>query len=190
MSEECQPSFSSLAVTSYPGMSLSRTRNEMPPWPPSSVVRQAQTRKSARTPLVMKVLLPLTTQPPSVFFAVVLIDATSEPAPGSVIPRAPIFSPLMPGTTQRCRCHSSPNWKTGGIAIEACAFRPAATPPDAPRRDSSSTQIASCRWVPPWPPYSSGNLRPSKPSSPQRLVELARELALVFPLRDVGVRPP
>ncbi len=32
----------------------------MPPWPPSSVVLQAQTRKSARTPLVMKVLAPLT----------------------------------------------------------------------------------------------------------------------------------
>ena len=33
----------------------------MPPWPPASVVLQAQTRKSARTPLVMKVFEPLTT---------------------------------------------------------------------------------------------------------------------------------
>ena len=33
----------------------------MPWWPPSSLVLQAQTRKSARTPLVMKVLEPLTT---------------------------------------------------------------------------------------------------------------------------------
>ena len=61
VSEECQPSFSSFAATSYPGISLSRTRNESPWWPPSWVVLQAQTRKSARTPLVMKVLAPLTT---------------------------------------------------------------------------------------------------------------------------------
>ncbi len=33
----------------------------MPPWPPSSVVFTAHTRKSARTPLVMKVFEPLTT---------------------------------------------------------------------------------------------------------------------------------
>ena len=33
----------------------------MPPWPPSSEVLQAQTMKSARTPLVMKVFDPFTT---------------------------------------------------------------------------------------------------------------------------------
>jgi hypothetical protein len=84
--------------------------------------------------------------------AVVAMPATSEPAPGSVIPSAPIFSPAMPGTSQRSRCSSVPKLKIGGRAIEACAFSPAATPPDPPLRASSSTQTASCRWSPPWPP--------------------------------------
>ena len=43
--------------------------------------------------------------------------ATSEPAPGSVIPSAPIFSPAIPGTSQRCFCSSVPKLKIGGIAI-------------------------------------------------------------------------
>ncbi len=96
------------------------------------------------------------------------MPATSEPAPGSVIPSAPIFSPAIPGTSQRCFCSSVPKLKIGGIAIEVWALSPAATPPEPPERASSSTQIASCRWVPPWPPYSSGNLSPRKPSSAQR----------------------
>jgi thioredoxin reductase (NADPH) len=96
------------------------------------------------------------------------MPATSEPAPGSVIPSAPIFSPAIPGTSQRCFCSSVPKLKIGGIAIEVWALSPAATPPEPPERASSSTQIASCRWVPPWPPYSSGNFSPRKPSSAQR----------------------
>ncbi len=96
------------------------------------------------------------------------MPATSEPAPGSVIPSAPIFSPAIPGTSQRCFCSSVPKLKIGGIAIEVWALSPAATPPEPPERASSSTQTASCRWVPPWPPYSSGNFSPRKPSSAQR----------------------
>ena len=42
-------------------MSFSSTRNEMPWWPPSSVVFTAVTMKSARTPFVMKVFDPFTT---------------------------------------------------------------------------------------------------------------------------------
>jgi hypothetical protein len=79
-------------------------------------------------------------------------EATSEPAPGSVIPSAPIFSPAIPGTSQRCFCSSVPKLKIGGIAIEVWAFRPAATPPEPPEWASSSTQTASWRWVPSWPP--------------------------------------
>ena len=43
----------------------------------------------------MKVFEPLTIQPPSTFSALVRIPATSEPAPGSVIPSAAIFSPSV-----------------------------------------------------------------------------------------------
>ncbi len=61
MSDACQPSFSSFPATEKPSMSCSISRNEMPWWPPSSVVLTAVTTKSARTPLVMKVFEPLTT---------------------------------------------------------------------------------------------------------------------------------
>ena len=37
-------------------------------------------------------------RPQTTVDAFVVIPATSEPAPGSVIPRQPIFSPLSPGT--------------------------------------------------------------------------------------------
>ena len=60
MSEACQPIFSSLRVTSKPGMPFSIRRNEMPPWPPSGVVLTAVTTKSARTPFVMNVFAPFT----------------------------------------------------------------------------------------------------------------------------------
>ncbi len=73
----------------------------------------------------------------------VLSEATSEPAPGSVIPRAPTSSPLIAGTSQRCFCSSVPNFQIGGVAISAWAPIPAATPPLAPERESSSTQTAS-----------------------------------------------
>jgi hypothetical protein len=42
-------------------------------------------------------------QPPSTARAEVRIEATSEPASGSVIPSAPIFSPAIAGTSQRVR---------------------------------------------------------------------------------------
>ena len=57
-----------------------------------------RTMKSARAPLVMNVFEPLITYSSPSRIAVVRIPATSEPAPGSVIPRQPIFSPLIPGT--------------------------------------------------------------------------------------------
>ena len=54
-----------------------------------------RTMKSARGPLVMKVLEPLITYSSPSRIAVVRMPATSEPAPGSVMPRQPIFSPLI-----------------------------------------------------------------------------------------------
>ncbi len=61
MSEASQPSFSSFFDTEKPSMPFSISRKERPWWPPSSVVFTAVTTKSARTPLVMKVLDPFTT---------------------------------------------------------------------------------------------------------------------------------
>ncbi len=61
MSDAHQPSFSSLRETLKPSMPFSITRNEIPWWPPSSVVFTAVTTRSARTPLVMNVFDPFTT---------------------------------------------------------------------------------------------------------------------------------
>ena len=54
------------------------------------------TQKSARGPLVMNVLAPLITYSSPSRIAVVRMPATSEPAPGSVIPRQPIRLALDP----------------------------------------------------------------------------------------------
>ena len=63
------------------------------------------------------------------------MPATSEPAPGSVIASAAIFSPLIAGTRKRCFCCSSPNLKIGGVAIPMWAPMPAAVPPEPQRAE-------------------------------------------------------
>ena len=95
----------------------------------------------------MKVFEPLTTQPPSTRSAVVRIEATSEPAPGSVIPSAAIFSPAIAGRRKRSCCSSVPKLKTGGVAIPVWAPSPAPTPPHMPAAAISSAQTASWRTV-------------------------------------------
>ena len=98
------PSFSSVRETVNPGTllpssSLRSTMNSvMPSWPASGSVFVTRRMKSARAPLVMKIFDPLITYSSPSRRAVVRIPATSEPAPGSVIPRQAIFSPLIPGT--------------------------------------------------------------------------------------------
>ena len=72
------------------------------------------------------------------------MPATSEPAPGSVMPSAAIFSPRIAGARNRCFCSSVPNFHTGGVAIPVCAPMPAASPPE-PQPASSSQNTASCR---------------------------------------------
>src|SRR5215213_8535952 len=63
----------------------------------------------------MYVLAPLTTQPPSTRTARVRVDATSEPASGSVIASAPIFSPRIAGSSQRSTCSGVPDFAIGGV---------------------------------------------------------------------------
>ena len=98
------PIFSSSAETLKPGTfspfssRRSTTNRVIPAWRSSGSVLATRTMKSARGPLVMKVFEPLITYSSPSRIAVVRIPATSEPAPGSVIPRLPTFSPLIPGT--------------------------------------------------------------------------------------------
>ncbi len=96
VSEASQPILSIFSATN-PGWSVSTMKNEMPWWPPSAVVLTAVTMKSARTPLVMNILEPLITQPPSTSVARLLMPATSEPASGSVMPSAAMLVPAMAG---------------------------------------------------------------------------------------------
>ena len=56
------------------------------------------TMKSARTPFVMNVFEPLITYSSPSRTARVRMPATSEPAPGSVMPSEEIISPLIDGT--------------------------------------------------------------------------------------------
>ena len=105
----------------------------------------------------MKVLAPLTTQPPSTFSARVRIAATSEPVSGSVIASAAIFSPRIAGASQRSCCAAVPNVASGGVAIPLCAPIPAASPPE-PERASSSASTASATQS-----ASAPYLRPSQP---------------------------
>ena len=60
------------------------------------------------------------------------IEATSEPAPGSVIPSAAICWPRIAGRRKRSCCSGVPNLNTGGVAIPVWAPSPAPTPPEAP----------------------------------------------------------
>ena len=70
----------------------------MPSWRASGSVFATRRMKSARAPLVMNVFEPEIRYSSPSLIALVRMPATSEPAPGSVIPRQPIFSPLIPGT--------------------------------------------------------------------------------------------
>ena len=72
------------------------------------------------------------------------MPATSDPAPGSVIPSAAIFSPRIAGARKRSFWSSVPNFQTGGVAMPMCAPMPADRPPE-PQRPSSSERTASSR---------------------------------------------
>src|SRR5215831_16424013 len=89
----------------------------------------------------------------------------SEPAPGSVMARAHSVSPAtMPGRYRRF-CASVPNRASHGDDMSVCTSTLKATPPERQRAISSPSTTLE-RKSPPAPPYSTGNSRPRKPSSP------------------------
>ena len=69
----------------------------------------------------------------------VLMPATSDPASGSVIPRARIASPRIAGTSHSCFCSSLPKARIGGIAMSVCTATPMARPPDCAWTISSAS---------------------------------------------------
>ena len=154
VSEQCQPVLPSTRSTVSPGVPFSTTSRLMPaaPGPP---VRTAVVTKSARTPLVMNVLVPLTRSPSSTRRAVVRSAETSEPASGSVIASDPMSSPARVGRTHRSTCSGVPCAARCGRAMPPVKSA-ASSPLDAPAsKQPSITAIESSR-SPPCPPTASG----------------------------------
>ncbi len=88
--------------------------------------------------LDMKAFCPVSSQPSDTRSALVRNDRTSEPAPGSVSPKAPSCRPSASGRSQRSRCPSSPNSSSGMLPIVECACQAVATDGSTAARASSS----------------------------------------------------
>ena len=81
---------------------------EMPFFSFSRSVTAITTAVSAMRPLVMNVFEPFSTQSGPSRTAVVRVPPASEPAPLSVSPQHPIFSPRASGVRKRRFCSSVP----------------------------------------------------------------------------------
>ena len=85
-----------------------------------SLVFLAQTITSPMVAFPIHLFFPLSSQPPSVFVAVVYNDVASLPKSGSVNPKQKIFSNLMPGGRSLDFCSSSPSASITAIPIALC----------------------------------------------------------------------
>ena len=119
------------------------------------------TYTSASLPFVIKHLLPLSTHSSPSRTAFVCCPCASVPAPGSVSPNAPSFSPFARGTTYFCFCSSVPNVMIGSTQSDVCAET--ITPVVPQTFDISSTHIAYVRTSQPCPPSSLGTGIPKNP---------------------------
>ncbi len=90
----------------------------------------------ARAPNVHHVFTPLISQPPSVFVAVTLMPATSEPKSGSVTATAAITSAVASLGSQCCFCSSVPPLTSARVRISGRVMSEPPTPSEP--RDSSS----------------------------------------------------
>ena len=114
--------------------------------------------------LEMKVLRPLISHPPSRRSARVRMPRASEPASGSVSPKAPSARPSASGRSQRSRWSSLPKRRRGSEPMVTWACQAAAT-------DWSAWPICSMAATKPTvdmpiPPHSSGTSMPSRPRAP------------------------
>jgi hypothetical protein len=134
-------------------VSFSPVRAVMATWPEMSVPA-----------LVMNCLAPLTTHSPSSSAARVRTLPASEPASGSVRPKAPSLAPEHRSGSSASFCASEPKRWIGCVPSDVWAHMVMATLEST--RVSSSTASAYCSVVPPAPPTSSGNGMPIHPSSP------------------------
>ena len=116
--------------------------------------------------LVMNALVPSITHSPadSSSTARVRVAPASQPASGSVRPKAPRASPATRSASQRSFCSSSPKLKIGLAPRPTPADR--VMPIDWSTRPISSMAMHSVLKSAPAPPYSSGNTNPNRPSLP------------------------
>ena len=106
--EPRMPIFFSWAPTLNPGKPFSTMNAEMPLFPRLLSVIAKITNTLANPALVMKILLPLSTQWSPLSSATVFCMAESVPAPGSVRPKAPSHSPEASLVRYFCFCSSVP----------------------------------------------------------------------------------
>ena len=104
-----------MSVAVKPGV----PRSTRKPRTPSSVLAQT-TATSAIEPLVIHILVPLSTQPSPLRVAAVRIAVGSLPASGSVSPKQPIMAPAAISGRNFCFCSSLPYAWMGNIASDPC----------------------------------------------------------------------
>ena len=104
---------------------------------PSSVWAQT-TATSATEPLVIHILLPLSTQSPPSRLALVRMLPGSEPWSGSVRPKQPMASPVAMRGSHSCFCSSLPQRQMANMASEPCTE----TSERMPESEASSSRQA------------------------------------------------
>ena len=91
----CRPILPLICWVEKPGELVSTRKQASPRCAFSGSVWAKIIARSARVPIEIHILLPLSTQPSSVFRARVFWLAASEPVSGSVRPKQPSHSPLQ-----------------------------------------------------------------------------------------------
>ena len=134
MSEARQPIFCIGAEISYPSVPFGTTTFEISSSPVRAVIVTSAVMSVPA--FVMKIFAPFTTQLPSRSSAVVRDAPASEPASGSVRPKAASFRPEARSGSQRPLCSSEPKRRIGIVPSDVCAATVIAT--DESMRVSSS----------------------------------------------------
>ena len=139
MSDACQPILRSGGPGSYPGVPFSTTRLEISSSPVRAVI--VTTLEIGVPALVMNIFSPsITHEPSGCSTARVRVLPASDPASGSVSPKAASARPLHRSGRRRSFCSSLPKSRIGDVPREVCAAT--VTPSEESTRVSSSTVIA------------------------------------------------
>src|SRR3954447_9069724 len=163
--DERQPSLSSSRPTEKPGVFVSTTNavaaERVEPSGPPVLASTVQT--SAMGPLVMKILLPLSTHSSPSRTAVVFSAAASDPASGSVDAQHPMKLPSHNPGSQRCLSSSDPCSAIGRDPITQWAPSDSVRPPSRPPAPMASLARQASMIDAPPPPYCSGISNPASP---------------------------